>query len=222
MSWRMRGTRRAVTSFTMKLRSLSFLSVIALAFAAGYSSSVSDPAADDAEGALGLREGESLSGAFSVALAGKTVKFAFTMDQIDLRAKTVRWNAHITDRGGNAQATDDKNEAGEIIAVARCPGCFTASIPGPSGKLALVVVSDSKVASIKYEGIDARLITAAAGAPTAAGGGDGAESPDDRGVCKLNGGNCKELARSECKAGPLYPTMRCCMNFTFEEGADCN
>ncbi len=205
----------------MKLRSLSFLSVIALAFAAGCSSSASEPSSEDAEGALGLREGESLSGAFSVALAGQTVKFAFTMDQIDLREKTVRWNARITDRGGNAQATDDKNEAGAIIAVARCPGCFTASIPGPSGKLAIVVVSDSKVASIRYEGVDARLIAApAAGTPTAAG--DGEESPDDRGACKLNGGNCKELARSECKAGPLYPTMRCCMTFTFEKDEDCN
>lgn len=205
----------------MKLRSLSFLSVIALAFAAGCSSSPSEPAAEDTEGALGLREGESLKGAFSVALAGQTVKFAFTMDQIDLRAKTVRWNAQITDRGGNAQATDDKNEPGEIIAVARCPGCFTASIPGPSGKLAVVVVSDSKVASIKYEGVETRLIAATAGAtPTAAG--EEGESPDDRGACKLNGGNCKELARSECKAGPLYPTMRCCMTFTFEQGEDCN
>lgn len=206
----------------MKLKGLLPLaSVIALALVAGCSSSASEPASEDTEGAISTQADESIKGAFSVVLAGHTVKFKFTMDEVDLRQKTVRWNAQITDRGGNAQAYDDVNERGRIVAVARCPGCYTAEIRGQSGNLARVDVNNFKVTSIVYEGVDAKLIqdAGATGGTTSADTGD---SPDDLGACKLNGDNCKELARSECKAGSHYPAMRCCMSFTFEKGASCN
>lgn len=206
----------------MKARFFALFGVLVLA--AGCAGS-SEDASDSAQGAArtGSAASPALEGALEVLLDGHTVRFEYKLSDVDLTAKTALWNAHITDRGGNLQAVDDINVAGKITSVSRCAGCFTAEIPGGArGPLAVVNVSDGKVASINYEGVNARLVEKAAppGAPV---GGTGA--PSDTGACTLKTStstSCKQTKRSECQAGgTLFPTQRGMMAFTFEQGATC-
>lgn len=215
------GTGTAL-SFAMKTRYLAFFG--ALVLVAGCAGSSEDDTGS-AEGAArtGDKASPALEGALEVSLDGHKVTFDYTLSDVNLTAKTVLWNAHITDRGGNLQAVDDINVAGKITAVDRCAGCFTAEIPGGArGPLAVVNVSDGKVASITYEGVSARLVEKAA-PPGVPAGGTGAAT--DTGACTLKTStstSCKQTKRSECQAGgTLFPTQRGMMAFTFEEGATC-
>jgi hypothetical protein len=153
-----------------------------------------------------------------VVLDGHTVSYDYKLSKIDMVAKTVLWNAHMTDRGGHPTAGDDVDVHGAITAVARCgPGCFTAEVPGGrKGPLAVIDVSSFKAVSIKYEGVDAKLISASPVGTTTTTG-----SPSDTGACTLNKGKCKPTKRSDCKVGPLFPAERGAMVFVFDAGGTC-
>ena len=203
-----------------------FLALFGLLLLAAGCAGSTEEDSDAAQGAArtGATASPALEGTLAVLLDGHTVAFDYKLSDVNLTAKTALWNAHITDRGGNLQAVDDVNVAGKITAVERCGGCFTAEFPGGvSGPLAIVHVSDGKVASIKYEGVNAKLVEKAStsGAPTGSTG-----APSDTGACTLKTStntSCKQTKRSECVAGgTLFPTQRGMMAFTFEKGGTCN
>jgi hypothetical protein len=201
----------------MKIRLL--ITVAALALAAGCSSS-SDATSDTDEGAV--ETDRSLKGAFSVNLDGHEVKFDYTLSNIDLRARTVTWNTKITDKGGHSNVWDDEDVRGTITAVARCPGCFTAEMPGSNPfPLAIVSVDSWEVTSIKYENVTAQL------SATSGGASDGdSQSASDVGSCTQTcsgSSRCEpNVRRSQCASGTgLFPVMRCPTTYTFDEGKDC-
>ncbi|MBK6693167.1 MAG: hypothetical protein IPG50_13330 [Myxococcales bacterium] len=206
----------------MKTRALlATLAALTLATAVGCSSGT-ESTSDVDQGAVELAHPE-VDGSFSVPLkaGGETykVKFSFKMSEIDLHAKTVLWNAKITDRAGHPNLWDDENVAGKVTRVARCPGCFTAEMPGSNGHpLAVVNVDDWKVTSIKYENVDARLL--ADEAPEPGGGG----SSSTTGACIMNGGACWISAADKCNnqgIPPEQPRPRCCTTFEFKAGEAC-
>lgn len=201
----------------MKTRWLA--TIAALALAAGCASPAADAPPDSAE----LASTRAVAGAFTVALDGHKVKFNYKLSQIDMTAKTVVWNAKVTDNGGHPNVWDDEDVHGKITRVARCMGCFTAEMPGSNAfPLAIVNVSAFEATSIKYEDVDAKLSAANdAGAEQ-----DEPASPDDIGACTQSCSGteaCKpDVARSECKSGSgLFPVYRCPTTYTFAADQPC-
>lgn len=201
----------------MKTRIL--VTLAALALVAGCSSSGADTSSEEGTDQGAVVSSQSLKGAFSVKLDDHTVKFSYTMNEIDLSAKTVLWNAKITDKGGHPNVWDDENVRGKVTSVARCPGCFTVELPGSNAHpLAVVSVNSWKVTSIKYENVDARLLADEAPAP----GGSGSSS--STGACIMNGGACWISEASKCNnqgIPPEQPRPRCCTTFEFKAGEAC-
>ena len=202
----------------MKTVTLFAAAALALASITGCSSSESDAAPATQEGALANTQ--SLTGTFEHVEDRKKVRFAYEFKYtVGSAGEEVSWDAKVVEKNDHANVSDDKDEKGKVTATARCRGCFTAEIYAKNdGRvLAVVHVSADKVASIEYEGKQTKLITEPAGQGTTSAG-----SPDDLGACTVNGGQCKELKRSQCvsEAG-FYTITRGVMVFKFEEGGDC-
>jgi len=202
----------------MKLSLVAMLSVIALA--TGCSSSSSEESLDSDQGAVA--DSQSIKGAFTVTLDGHNVAFDYAITKIDMQAKTVLWNTKIKSKGGHPNVWPDEDVVGKITRVARCPGCFTAEMPGSNPyPLAIVNVNSFEVTSIKYENVEARLGAASAGASQG-----GSENGDEVGACTQTcsgGSSCKDnVRRSQCKSGSgLFPVMRCMTTFDFKAGETC-
>lgn len=200
---------------------LTAFALIALGCATGCSSSDSKSNDDVEEGALGASS--AIKGAFTVTLDSHRVEFDYAITEIDMEAKTVLWNAKLTEKDGHPTATSDVNVEGKIVRVARCAGCFSIEVPGRSHPLAEISVDSWKVTNLKYENVQARLKEASA----TGGGGEAEGSPNDVGACTQicsGGGSCKDgIARRDCNGqSGLFPTMRCPTTFKFEKGARCD
>lgn len=217
----------------MKTFALAAVAVLAIASVTGCSSSSSEEEPVVAEGALAT-QGAAIEGTFETEFEGKKVQFDYSLKS-DIGARTAVWNAKVAKNPEHANVWDDVDEAGRITNVTGCEqqpqrvtrggasggaaACsFTAEVKAKdNGRLlAVIMVANGKATSIKYENKATKLIDEGA-----AGGTTSADSPDDLGACTLNGGSCKEIKRSECKAGPLFPQLRCCMNFEFKAGETC-